>query len=128
MRKIKKTVLGHPDMVTTLILLSVAIGLSPAPVALYPSGCFCSRTPNPAGKLNVTRYNNFAGDNQQTPEQNTQSAPKALCPQSNADSDLTNQGNSVFVFDLFMPVSGWLVVALAVPVIQLPLNSAWGLF
>lgn len=34
-------------------------------------------------------------------------------------SDLTNRGNRVSGFDLFMPVSGRLAVALAVPVIQL---------
>lgn len=34
-------------------------------------------------------------------------------------SDLMNRGNSGFGFDLFVPVSEWLVVALALPVIQL---------
>lgn len=34
-------------------------------------------------------------------------------------SDLMDQGNNIFVFDLFMPVAGRLAVALAVPIIQL---------
>lgn len=59
MREIKISVLVRPGMVTALILLSAVMGLSPVPTALYPSGCFCSRTPNPAGKLNVTWYNKF---------------------------------------------------------------------
>lgn len=42
-----------------------------------------------------------------------------------AHSDLMNQGNSVFVFDLFMPVSGRMVVALALPMIQLLQTVFW---
>lgn len=54
--------------------------------------------------------------------QHTQSAPKALCPQPKAvRADLTNQGDSIFGFDLFMLVSGG---GLAGPVTQ-PLQTAF---
>lgn len=51
---VKTALFVHPGMVTALLLLMAVMSFSPAPVALYPSGCFCSRTPSPAGELNVT--------------------------------------------------------------------------
>lgn len=119
MREIKTTALGHPGMVTTLILLSTTMGLSPTPIVPYPSGCFCSRIPNPAGKLNMTWYNKLCRWQPAKPHKEP-GKPFVPCLTQALHSALTHQGNSIFIFDLFMPMSGQLEVTLVVPIIQLP--------